>query len=75
MDQLTALTFAARTGSMGAAADLLGLSQQAISARVSAAEKLIGFLVLERRTTGVRPTGKGQLAVSYTHLRAHETTE
>lgn len=63
MDQLTALTFAARTGSMGAAADLLGLSQQAISARVSAAEKLIGFLVLERRTTGVRPTGKGQLVL------------
>lgn len=65
MAQLAALTYAARTGSMGAAANHLGLTQQAVSARVSAAEKHIGFLVLERRTTGVRPTGKGQLVLSW----------
>ena len=65
LEQLSALTTAAAHGSMGAAAQQLGISQQAVSARITAAETLVGFAVLERSTGGVRPTGQGQLVLAW----------
>ncbi|MEO3939409.1 LysR family transcriptional regulator, partial [Dermatophilaceae bacterium Soc4.6] len=67
LEQLTAVVAAAGTGSMGAAARQLGVSQQAISARITAAEALFGFAVLQRSTTGVTPTGQGQLVLAWAH--------
>ena len=65
LDQLSALTAAAAHGSMGAAARHLEVSQQVVSARITAAEKLLGVVVLERSTSGVRPTGQGQLVLTW----------
>ena len=65
LDQLSALTAAAAHGSMGAAARHLEVSQQVVSARITAAEKLMGVVVLERSTSGVRPTGRGQLVLAW----------
>ncbi|KQZ88363.1 hypothetical protein ASD62_02510 [Phycicoccus sp. Root563] len=65
LEQLSALTAAAAHGSMGAAARELGISQQAVSARISAAETLMGLAVLERSSGGVRPTGQGQLVLAW----------
>ncbi|OMH27661.1 hypothetical protein BKD30_03180 [Tersicoccus phoenicis] len=65
LDHLQALTTTAAYGSMGEAARRLGISQQAVSARVGAAEKVMGVAVFERSSTGVRPTGDGQLVLSW----------
>jgi len=65
LEQLTAVVGAADAGSMGAAARQLGVSQQAVSARITAAEALFGFAVLQRSTTGVSPTGQGQLVLAW----------
>ncbi|WP_406832513.1 LysR family transcriptional regulator [Pedococcus sp. KACC 23699] len=65
VDQLLALTTAAAQGSMGVAARRLEISQQAVSARITAAEGLLGVVVLERSTSGVRPTGQGQLVLTW----------
>ena len=65
LDQLSALTTAAAYGSMGAAARHLEVSQQAVSARITAAEGLLGVVVLERATSGVRATGQGQLVLAW----------
>ncbi len=65
LDQLSALTTAAAHGSMGVAARHLEISQQAVSARITAAEGLLGVVVLERSTSGVRVTGQGQLVLTW----------
>ncbi len=65
LDQLRALVSAAQTGSMTTTAKDLGISQQAVSARVSAAERLLRVAVFERSTQGVALTGAGQLVVSW----------
>lgn len=78
LEQLTAVVAAASTGSMGAAARQLGVSQQAVSARITAAEALFGFAVLRRSSTGVSPTGQGQLVLAWAHTvldAAHELEE
>ena len=65
LEQLLALTTTAAHGSMGLAAAHLGISQQAVSARVGAAEKLLGIAVFERTSVGVHPTGTGQLVLAW----------
>lgn len=65
LEQLLALTSTAAYGSMGVAATHLGVSQQAISSRIRAAEKVLGVAVFERTSLGVRPTGSGQLVLAW----------
>lgn len=65
LDQLSALDAAADHGSMSGAARALGISQQAVSARIRAAEALLGVAVFERSTRGIRPTGGGQLVLTW----------
>lgn len=65
LDQLRALDATADHGSMSAAARVLGISQQAVSARVRAAEGLLGVAVFERSPRGIRPTGGGQLVLTW----------
>lgn len=65
LEQLLAITTTAAHGSMGVAAGHLGVSQQAVSARVSAAERLLGVALFERSSVGVRPTGAGALVVGW----------
>ena len=65
LDQLRALTSAARAGSMSTAAREVGVSQQAVSARIRAAERILGVAVFERSTQGVALTGAGQLVVTW----------
>ncbi len=56
---LDVLVSVARSGSMSAAGREHGLSQQAVSARVRAAERDIGVRVFDRGTSGVAPTPEG----------------
>lgn len=65
LEQLRALTVAAGAGSLSAAARSLGVSQQALSARVRSAERLLGVAVFERSPHGVRLTGQGGLVVAW----------
>ncbi|NLE80301.1 MAG: LysR family transcriptional regulator [Rhodococcus sp.] len=54
-----------RLGSMGAAGREHGLSQQAVSARVRSAERLLGIKVFDRGAGGVRPTREGALILEW----------
>lgn len=65
LEQLRALDATADHGSMSGAARALGISQQAVSARVRAAETLLGVAVFDRSTRGIRPTGGGQLVLTW----------
>ena len=56
---LDAMVSVARLGSMSAAGRELGLSQQAVSARVRAAERDVGLRVFERTSSGVALTPEG----------------
>lgn len=53
----------ARTGSMGAAAAELRVSQQAVSQRVRTAERLLGVELFRRGPSGARPTETGALVL------------
>ncbi len=50
---------------MSGAATELGVSQQAVSARITAAERLLGVAVFERSTRGVAVTEAGRLVVTW----------
>ena len=65
LDVLNSLVTTARCGSMGAAANVLGLSQQAVSARVRTAEKLLGVVVFVRSPSGVTPTDSGRSILTW----------
>ncbi len=64
LEQLEALAVTAGAGSMSAAARQLGVSQQAVSARISAAERLLGVAVFERSTRGVAATPTGEVVLA-----------
>ncbi len=64
LEQLEALAVTAAAGSMSAAARELGVSQQAVSARISAAEGLLGVAVFERSTRGVTATLSGEVVLA-----------
>lgn len=62
---LDALVTVARAGSMGAASSRLGISQQAVSARVRSAERLLGLPVFSRSPQGVALTPAGRSVVTW----------
>lgn len=62
---LDVLATVARVGSFGKAGDVHGLSQQAISARVRTAERLLGVQIFTRASTGVTPTRHGELVLAW----------
>ena len=55
----------ARRGSMGAAARELGLSQQAVSARVRAVERELGLRLFQRSPAGTALTGPGSAVLEW----------
>ncbi len=65
LEQLRALVETARAGSMSGAAKRLGISQQAVSARVRAAERLVRVAVFQRTTQGAEPTPSGARVVGW----------
>lgn len=58
---LAAFVVAVETGSVQGAADALALTQSAATKRVQALERRLGQPLLERNSTGVRPTTLGRL--------------
>jgi DNA-binding transcriptional LysR family regulator len=58
-DGLNAFFATARTGSLSAAASLLGISQPTVGRRIDALEAALGGRVLERDPAGCRPTRLG----------------
>ncbi|MCB2076807.1 MAG: LysR family transcriptional regulator [Novosphingobium sp.] len=56
MSGLNAVSVAARLGSLSRAADMLNLSQPALSRRITEAERLIGVPLFERLPRGVKAT-------------------
>lgn len=55
----------ARTGSIGAAATELGLTQQAVSSRLRSMEALVGVPLVARTRRGSHPTATGDLLVQW----------
>src|ERR1700743_2739567 len=62
---LRALREAGRHGSIAAAAAVLGVSQQALSARMRALERSMGITLLARAPTGSHLTEQGRLVVGW----------
>ena len=62
---LELLVVVARTGSLGAAAAELGISQQAASSRVRTMEALVGEPLVARSTRGSQLTPTGELVVQW----------
>lgn len=62
---LRALTAVGETGSVGGAAARLGLSQQAVSARIRAAEQRVGCNLLHRSPRGSALTDEGRIIVEW----------
>ncbi|GAC67594.1 LysR family transcriptional regulator [Gordonia soli] len=62
---LDVVVTAARHGSMGAAARELGISQQAVSARVRAVEHELGVEIFARSTTGIDVTTNGMVVLEW----------
>ena len=58
-DALRVLVVVQRAGSLSAAADELGLAQSSVSEQVARLERSLGFALLERSPSGVRPTARG----------------
>ncbi len=65
LGQLAALVAVSRHGSMSSATRELAMTQQAVSARVRTAERILGLAVFERSTQGVRLTPAGQVVVTW----------
>jgi len=65
LSSLELLVTVARTGSLGAAGRELGLTQQAVSARVRTIERLIGVPVVARGPRGSQLTEPGALVVNW----------
>ncbi|GAA4208976.1 LysR family transcriptional regulator [Actinocatenispora rupis] len=72
VDDLQLVAEIARTGSIGAAARALRVSQPAASARLSRLERGVGTRLFERDTTGARPTAAGaELSRQAAHILGH----
>jgi molybdate transport repressor ModE-like protein len=65
LSSLELLLTVARTGSLGAAGRELGLTQQAVSARIRTVERLIGVPVVSRGPRGSRLTESGALVADW----------
>ena len=68
---LELLVVVARTGSLGAAAAELGISQQAASSRVRTMEALVGEPLVARSTRGSHLTATGELVVQWADQVLH----
>jgi molybdate transport repressor ModE-like protein len=68
---LELLVLVARTGSLGAAAAELGISQQAASSRVRTMEALVGEPLVARSTRGSHLTPTGELVVQWADQVLH----
>lgn len=58
----------ARTGSMGKAAAVHGISQAAVSARIRSLEQALGITLFERSTRGTRLTDDGALVADWARV-------
>jgi DNA-binding transcriptional LysR family regulator len=58
---LRSLVIVAEVGSLGRAAERLGLTQSGLSRQVSALERHLGFKLLQREAHGVVPTAAGEI--------------
>jgi DNA-binding transcriptional LysR family regulator len=56
LTQLKSISLVARLGTLGRAAEALGVSQPALSRRITEAEKSLGLALFERAPRGVKPT-------------------
>ncbi|MCW2601498.1 MAG: LysR family transcriptional regulator [Frankiales bacterium] len=65
LDSLALLLEIAESGSLGRAAAARGMSQPAVSARVQAVERLVGFPVLLRSARGSQLTARGALLAGW----------
>lgn len=65
LEALALFLAVARSGSLGAAARLLGISQPAASQRVRALERQLGYVLLERTPTGSRLTDAGRVTTEW----------
>lgn len=65
LDSLQLLLEIAETGSLGRAAQQHGISQPAVSARITAIERLVGFPLLTRSPRGSSLTPAGALVVEW----------
>jgi molybdate transport repressor ModE-like protein len=65
LDALHLLLTVAHTGSFGAAGRELGLSQQAVSARVRGMERVVGLTLITRSPQGSRLTAAGALVAEW----------
>ncbi len=65
LDDLSVLTLVAETGSIGAAAHLLGLTQPSVSRRMAALERQLRIQVLQRSRRGSELTPAGRVVVDW----------
>ena len=65
LSELRVFDCAVRTGSLSAAARELGLSQQAVSARLRGLERLLGLELVRRSPAGVTPTQVGDSVLAW----------
>ena len=65
----------ARTGSLSAAAEVMGITQQAASSRIRTMESLIGEPLLLRTRRGSALTPTGDLVVQWAHRVLDEATQ
>lgn len=63
LDTLDVLLQVARSGSLSAAAERLGITQQAVSARIATAERATGLQLVVRSSSGSRLTDAGRTLV------------
>ncbi|MGW3497127.1 LysR family transcriptional regulator [Streptomyces sp. NPDC001020] len=63
--ELRVLVTVADTGGFSSAAEVLGLTQSAVSHSVRGSERKIGAVLFERGRTGARPTPAGEKAVAH----------
>lgn len=72
VDDLRLVLEVCRRGSIGAAAQALGVAQPSASTRLSRLERRCGVKLFDRDTTGTRPTAAGvALAAEAEHVLAH----
>ena len=65
LEQLKAFLTVTRAGSINRAADVLHLTQPAVTSRIKGLEETLGTKLFERTGTGVRPTKQGDLLIGY----------
>ncbi|MCS4593358.1 LysR family transcriptional regulator [Brevibacterium sediminis] len=63
-DALRLFLAVARARSISAAADELGVAQSSVSEQIARLERSLGYRLLERSSTGVRPTQRGEALVA-----------